>query len=347
RIAARLFCLTGYPLSAVAPEDARVLCEAAGDSLDWGLGETEPRLVSQPIRRETREQKRKLVLRIKPLFELMEKASTKERLQAEEATGVVSRKASPDGFRYEDRETGKPVDHDAYKGPYLKHVQAARATRLREFAARRMVARRTLPQEGRGSSPTARKGGSSAKVSLPPSVSASAGAGAAATKEEMRSREKEDPPPSPPGAASEEPLKETENLVGAPVDERLTVGYAPSRGSADDRTIVRREEDADEDNTSKIQIDVAALTNAIPSGVSAGAGVAAPETPKATIPGEQGNARDAAAKNAAASEIPVVAEAAVDAVVAVGTREKVEDAETLACAGSETSIAGEGGGAIS
>ena len=65
RIAARLFCLTGYALSPVAPEDARVLCAAAGDGMDWGLDETEPRLVSQPIRRETKEQKRELVLRIK------------------------------------------------------------------------------------------------------------------------------------------------------------------------------------------------------------------------------------------------------------------------------------------
>lgn len=65
RVAARLFCLTGYVLSAVAPGDARVLCEAAGDSLDWGLDETEPRLVNQPIRRETKEQRRRLVLRIK------------------------------------------------------------------------------------------------------------------------------------------------------------------------------------------------------------------------------------------------------------------------------------------
>lgn len=66
RLAARLFCLTGFCLLPVSPEDARVLCEAAGDSLDWGLEETEkPRLVSQPPRRETREQKRELVLRIK------------------------------------------------------------------------------------------------------------------------------------------------------------------------------------------------------------------------------------------------------------------------------------------
>lgn len=65
RIAARLFCLTGYVLSPMAPEDARLLCDAAGGGMDWGLEETEPRLVSQPVRRETKEQKRVLVLRIK------------------------------------------------------------------------------------------------------------------------------------------------------------------------------------------------------------------------------------------------------------------------------------------
>ncbi|CAM9865011.1 unnamed protein product, partial [Ectocarpus sp. 13 AM-2016] len=140
RVAARLFCLTGYALSAVAPEDARVLCEAAGDSMEWGLEEDEPRLVSQPVRRESKEQKRGLVLRIKPLFDLMDKASKDEKLKAESATGVVSRKAAPDGFCYEDRETGEPVEPGAYKGPYLRHVRDVRASRVREFAAARRVA---------------------------------------------------------------------------------------------------------------------------------------------------------------------------------------------------------------
>lgn len=66
RIAARLFCLTGYCLLPVTPDDARVLCRAAGDSFDWGLDEEEgPRLVSHPQRRKTREQKRELVMQIK------------------------------------------------------------------------------------------------------------------------------------------------------------------------------------------------------------------------------------------------------------------------------------------
>lgn len=65
RIAARHFCLTGYPLLPTTPSDARVLCEAAGSSFDWGIEETEPELTSQPLRRRTREEKRELVLRIK------------------------------------------------------------------------------------------------------------------------------------------------------------------------------------------------------------------------------------------------------------------------------------------
>lgn len=70
----------------------------------------------------------------------MEKASSEEKLKAEAATGVVSRKASPDGYRYEDRETGKPVDPEEYKMPYLEHVRAVRASRIQEFAARRNTA---------------------------------------------------------------------------------------------------------------------------------------------------------------------------------------------------------------
>lgn len=71
RVAARLFCLTGYCLLPVTPEDARLLCQVAGDSLDWGLEETDkPELKSNPLRRKTRDQKRQLVLRIKVRFNL-------------------------------------------------------------------------------------------------------------------------------------------------------------------------------------------------------------------------------------------------------------------------------------
>lgn len=74
-----------------------------------------------------------------PLFDLMDKASKDEKLKAESATGVVSRKAAPDGFCYEDRETGEPVEPSAYKSPYLRHVRDVRASRVRQFAAARRV----------------------------------------------------------------------------------------------------------------------------------------------------------------------------------------------------------------
>ena len=65
RVAARIFCLSGYQLSAMATDDARVLCEAAGGSMEWDLDGTQPQLVSQPVRRETREQKRELIKQMK------------------------------------------------------------------------------------------------------------------------------------------------------------------------------------------------------------------------------------------------------------------------------------------
>lgn len=74
---------------------------------------------------------------MQPLFELMDNATQDERRAVEENTGVISRKAAPDGYCYEDRETKAPVDPDVYKAMYTKHIQATRAARLREWAALR------------------------------------------------------------------------------------------------------------------------------------------------------------------------------------------------------------------
>lgn len=82
----------------------------------------------------------------------MENASKEERTKAEQATGVVSRKASPDGYRYEDRETGKRVAPDAYKGPYLTHIRAVRASRVDKYAARTTTAPSSSPSSSISSS---------------------------------------------------------------------------------------------------------------------------------------------------------------------------------------------------
>lgn len=264
----------------------------------------------------------------------MEKVSKEERLQAEAATGVVSRRASPDGFRYENRETGEAVDPNAYTGPYLRHVQAARASRLRDFAARRMVAP-TLPllEEGSGPSLADEKGASSTKVLLPPSVSSSAG-----PEEEAGRREREEPVSCP---ATEEPSTEKENLVG---DGGVASEDAPSGGIADGVTAAAGEGDGGaEDNVTEVQIDLPEVTHTRPSGASAWAGGAGPETTKATVPGEQRGSGEAATTNAAASETPVAEEARVEAVAVVETREQNEDDDTAAHAGSEASIAAEAG----
>ncbi|CAM9483669.1 unnamed protein product, partial [Scytosiphon promiscuus] len=341
RIAARLFCLTGYPLSPVAPEDARVLCEAAGGSLDWGLGETEPRLVSRPIRRETREQKRRLVLRIKPIFDLMEKASKEERLQAEAATGVASRKASPDGFCYENRETGKPVNPDAYKGPYLKHIKAARASRLREFAASRNVAPSTTREEGSGSSPAAGKRASpSAKFVSPPSASESAAAAADEEAEEVGNREREDPVSSPlEAAAAEKPREEEKNVVGACAGEGGGGERRHSEECASDVLVAAAEVDAGAEGNALVA--VSPVANTPPSGISAETDAAVPETP---MPKEQGGAVEAVITSQAALEAPV---ASVEDTLVVGTAEKLENEERAASTESEkpVQIAAEADGA--
>eukprot|EP00752_Nemacystus_decipiens_P011137 g9896.t1 len=348
RIAARLFCLTGYPLSPVAPDDARALCVAAGGGMDWGLDETEPRLVSRPIRRETKEQKRVLVLRIKPLFELMEKASSEEKLRAEVATGVVSRKASPDGYRYEDRETRKPVDPDAYKVPYLEHVRAVRASRAKEFAAQRVTSPSpapALPEAVCGSSPEA-------------GVSASIDNGTVSS-----------------ATAAEE--KETEEEVG---DARLEQGLQPTASATvtghDTRTadVVVAEESPKEvglpddalaavvgSDEVPLEVADAAATSTEEGKVSAGsnsveaedggacvvgavgspavipdAGPRAPATPAPAVAGDGGSPVDAATRGNAAETPITIEEEPVAAACTVAEKDAIEG--EAACAESDTPI---------
>lgn len=64
----------------------------------------------------------------------MEKASAAERLAVETATGIVARKAVPDGYCYEDRESAEPVDPEVYKAKYMEHIGRVSALRRRRFA---------------------------------------------------------------------------------------------------------------------------------------------------------------------------------------------------------------------
>lgn len=64
----------------------------------------------------------------------MEKAAKSEKLAVEAGTGIVARKAVPDGYSYQDRETGEPVDPMEYKAKYMKHMCTASSARRRRFA---------------------------------------------------------------------------------------------------------------------------------------------------------------------------------------------------------------------
>ncbi|CAM9568676.1 unnamed protein product, partial [Ectocarpus sp. 8 AP-2014] len=323
RVAARLFCLTGYAVSAVAPEDARVLCEAAGDSMEWGPEGGEPRLVSQPVRRESKEQKRGLVLRIKPLFDLMDKASKDEKLKAESATGVVSRKAAPDGFCYEDRETGEPVEPGAYKGPYLRHVRDVRASRVREFAAARRVAAAAAAAASSSSSssacpetavdgmmPGVEKSASSSVKGTAISVACTSPTRAEAASKSRRDGEGlvADPATDALAAASGVPVGES-----ATEKESLPPGAASGGGVDNDgdtpskkidgggAVVAIGEGEARDDVSGGEEADVLAMTEGVTREVSP---EAAAETPRTIPPGGGGGvgATAAVATNAAAVE---------------------------------------------
>ncbi|CBN77245.1 hypothetical protein Esi_0038_0155 [Ectocarpus siliculosus] len=332
RVAARLFCLTGYALSAVAPEDARVLCEVAGDSMEWGLEGDEPRLVSQPVRRESKEQKRGLVLRIKPLFDLMDKASKDEKLKAESATGVVSRKAAPDGFCYEDRETGEPVEPGAYKGPYLRHVRDVRASRVREFAAARRVAAAAAAAAAASSSacpetavdgmmPGVEKSASSSVKGTAISVACTSPTRAEAASKSRRDGEglvadpATDAFPAASGVTVEESPTEKESLLpgaalGGGVDNN---GDTPSKKIDGGGAVVAVEEgEARDDASGAEEADVLAMTDGITQETSP---EAAAETPRTITPGEGGGVGTTAAVATNAAEIETLVPSDEAAVV--------------------------------
>lgn len=75
-----------------------------------------------------------------PLFILMDQEAKAEKLAVERATGVVARKASPDGYCYEDRKTGELVDPAVYQVKYMEHIRTVSAARCWRFASKRMNA---------------------------------------------------------------------------------------------------------------------------------------------------------------------------------------------------------------
>ncbi|CAM9390855.1 unnamed protein product, partial [Sphacelaria rigidula] len=98
-------------------------------------------LTSQSGRRKTREQKRELVQRIKPLFDLIEQNAKAEKQAVEGATGIAYKKASPDGYRYEDRKTRETVEPEVYKANYMKYVKSVSTARRNQFAVERKNSR--------------------------------------------------------------------------------------------------------------------------------------------------------------------------------------------------------------
>lgn len=68
----------------------------------------------------------------------------------ENATGIVSRKASPDGYCYEDRETGEAIDPAVYKAKYMNHVQSVSTARRCRFVLQRVdLQSHSKPEAGR------------------------------------------------------------------------------------------------------------------------------------------------------------------------------------------------------
>ncbi|CAM9445791.1 unnamed protein product, partial [Choristocarpus tenellus] len=140
RIAARIFGLTGYPLLPDAARDAQILCSAAGGDQVWGLDDEEPNLTGCPPSARTRAEMKKLIVRIKPVLLEMEKETSREKRETEEATGIVGCKSSQEGFCYKDAKTGEPVSHEVYKARYMAHIETLRLARRAEFAKLHVVA---------------------------------------------------------------------------------------------------------------------------------------------------------------------------------------------------------------
>lgn len=282
-----------------------------------------------------------------PLFDLMEKASSEEKLNAAAATGVVSRKASPDGYRYEDRETGKPVDPDAYKVPYLEHVRAVRASRVKEFAAQRVTAPSpapALPEPVGESTPEAELIASVDNDTVSPAAAATGEVGEARLEEEVQPVAPTTEADLGTGAADaiveEESLKEGRlpDVVSLPTDVVVEAEAGSDEVPLEeaDAAAISAQEDmvGAGSNGVEAEDDGACVVGEVDSpAVFPDAGPRAPATP-ATVAGE-GGSPVAAATSVTTAETPIAVEQ--ESVAAVWEKDAADGG--TACAESETLIA--------
>ncbi|CAM9217751.1 unnamed protein product, partial [Discosporangium mesarthrocarpum] len=151
RLAARVFCLTGYPLSPLVAKDAHILCEAAGGGLGWSVDDKEPQLTGKPQLASSRQKMRKLIVRLKPVLLLMEQANLHEKQETQAATGMLGCKTSQEGFAYKDAATGEPIPASSYQARYAEHIMSTRAQRQRRFAKAWAGADSGTKEDGSGS----------------------------------------------------------------------------------------------------------------------------------------------------------------------------------------------------
>jgi hypothetical protein len=155
RAAARVYCLTGYPLAAMAARDAAELCTAAAAAqthpLSWSPYDSPVHDSSSRLRGAvvsvggpSKDGKRALVRRLAPVLEAMEQRGSSEKRATEAATGLVCQRGEgrDDGYQYcelRQRPGRSPaataVSYAVYVQRYLEHVESIKLERQAEFAA--------------------------------------------------------------------------------------------------------------------------------------------------------------------------------------------------------------------
>jgi hypothetical protein len=162
RAAARVYCLTGYPLAAMAARDAAELCSAAAAAqthpLSWSpydspvhdstsntaAAQFRLRGAVVSVAGPSKDGKRALVRRLAPVLEAMEQRGSSEKRATEAATGLVCQRGEgrDDGYQYcelRQRAGRSPastaVPYAVYVQRYLEHVESIKLERQADFAA--------------------------------------------------------------------------------------------------------------------------------------------------------------------------------------------------------------------